>query len=899
MAAPPSGTVTFLFTDIEGSTQLWERHPHAMREALRRHDLVLRHAVESQRGYVVKTTGDGVHAAFADPADGIAAVLAAQRALAAEAWGETGPLRVRMGLHTGPAEAREGDYYGQSLNRAARLMAAGHGGQMLLSQATEDLVRRSLPPGTDLRDLGERRLKDLIRPERVFQVVAPDLPSAFPPLKTLDARPNNLPVQPTPLVGRDDELKSLSALLPRRDVRLLTLTGPGGTGKTRLALQIAADLVDEFEHGVVLVQLAPIRDPQLVAPAIAEPLGLMETSARDLADTVREHLRPRELLLVLDNFEQVAPAAPLIADILAAAPRLKVLVTSQWLLRLRGEHEFPVPPLGLPVPERVPSIQSLLRSEAVLLFLERARAARPDFELTGANATAVAEICRRLEGSPLAIELAAARLRVLPPRALLERLAHRLSVLSSGARDLPERQRTLRAAIAWSYDLLEPSERTLLSRLSVFVGGCTLAAADTVCDVAELSIDLLDGLASLVDKSLLRQTEQEGTEPWFAMLGAIREYGLERLDAGGAAEQVRGRHAAHYLELAEAAAPELRGTRHGIWFERLDREHDNIREALRWLRERGDAERSLRLALALSWFWLVRGHLTEGRAQLEALLAAPGLSAPTAARARALMDLAELARAQADRARARSALEEALPIWQRRDDAAGTATALTRLGHLAMEQADLAEARPLLERALAAARDAGDKILIARSLYRLATVALMEGHADAARTYVTEALALREELGDTIEAAESFVVLGFAAGAQGDDDTALPAFREALTRLRTHPPTLNVTFVLEGIARIFAARGEAQRAVRLAAAADALREAVGEPAPPFMRALVATWLEPAQRTLGVAVSHTAWEEGRAMTRDHAIDDALSETDGPYVGSAGAKMSGSEGPDDAH
>ena len=522
----PTGTVTFLLTDIEGSTRLWETQRAAMQQALVQHDAILRDAIEGHGGYLVKSTGDGALGAFGIAADGVAACLAAQRALNAHAWDGLS-IKARMALHSGTAEQRDGDYYGPALNRAARLMAAGHGGQVLLSLATEELVRDQLPASVALRDMGERRLKDLIRPERVFQVIAPDLPADFPPLKTLDARPNNLPAQATPLIGREGAIRAVKEHLSRGKVRLLTLSGVGGTGKTRLALQAAADLVDEFEHGVFFVPLAALSDPALVLPAIAKTFDVREAAGRPLHDQLKDYLREKEMLLVLDNFEHVVEAASSVSDLLSAAPRLKVLVTSREILRLSGETDYPVPPLSLPDSKPLPPVNVLTQYEAVALFIERAVAVKPGFTVTNENAPAVAEICHRLDGLPLAIELAAARVRVLPPQRMLAELGHRLSFLMGGARDLPARQKTLRSAIDWSHDLLAADEQKLFRRLAVFVGGCTLEAIESVCN-PENDLPVLETVASLVDKSLVNETETHG-EPRFEMLETIRDYAGERV----------------------------------------------------------------------------------------------------------------------------------------------------------------------------------------------------------------------------------------------------------------------------------------------------------------------------------------------------------------------------------
>ena len=474
MASPPTGTLTFLFTDIEGSTKLWEDNVPAMQAALARHDELLRLAIEERGGYVFKTVGDAFCCAFPTALDALEAALEIQRRLLSSEWEERGVLRVRMALHTGAAEERDGDYFGPPVNRVARLLSAAHGSQVLLSLPAQELVRDRLPAGSSLRDLGEHRLKDLFRPERVYQLTAPGLPSEFPPLRTLDAYRNNLPLQPTPLVGREKEVAEVCERLSRPEVRLLTLTGVGGTGKTRLGLQAAAELTEEFEDGVFFVSLAAISDPELVIPAVAGTLGVKEAGGQPLLENLEYYLGEKRILLMADNFEQVLEAAPMVSEMLSGAPNLKVLATSRIPLRLYGEHEYPVPPLALPDPERLPSVERLTQYEAVRLFVERAQAARPDFCVTNDSAPAVAEICHRLDGLPLAIELAAARIKVLSPQKMLGRLGNRLKLLTGGARDRPERQQTLRSTIEWSYGLLEGGEKVLFARLSVFAGGRTL-----------------------------------------------------------------------------------------------------------------------------------------------------------------------------------------------------------------------------------------------------------------------------------------------------------------------------------------------------------------------------------------------------------------------------------------
>ncbi|MDE3228384.1 MAG: adenylate/guanylate cyclase domain-containing protein, partial [Chloroflexota bacterium] len=511
MAQLPSGTVTFLFTDIEGSTQLLQRLGPAYARALGEHQALLRAAFAAHDGAEVDTQGDAFFVAFPSALQAAEAAAEATRDLATHAWPDGATLRVRMGLHSGAPQLVGDHYVGLDVHRAARIAAAGHGGQILLSDATRTLVEHNLPAGATLRAVGAHRLKDLQEPEPLFQLVLAGLLADFPPLKTLDTHQHNLPLQPTPLLGREQQMATLTTLLRRVDVRLVTLTGPGGIGKTRLSVQVAAELIEDFADGVWFVRLSRLSDPALVIPTIAQTLGLKEQGATSLAETLRAHLAEKRLLLVLDNFEQVIGAANAVAGLLAASPGLKALVTSRTPLHLRGEREVALKALPLPPATRQLDPEQVSLYAAVALFIERAQAARVDFAVTAANAPAIAEICAQLDGLPLAIELAAARVKLLPPEALLTRLSHALKLLTGGARDLEERQQTMRAAIAWSDDLLSPAERALFRRLSIFVGGATLEAVEAVCaapeDAEPLDLDVFDGLGVLVDHSLVQQRE--------------------------------------------------------------------------------------------------------------------------------------------------------------------------------------------------------------------------------------------------------------------------------------------------------------------------------------------------------------------------------------------------------
>ncbi len=911
----PTGTVTFLFTDIEGSTRLWETQHAAMQQALAQHDAMVRDAIEANHGYLVKTTGDGAHAAFAIAADALAACLAAQRALAGHTWVGL-RIKSRMALHSGAAEERDGDYYGPALNRAARLMAAGHGGQILISLATEELVRDNLPSDTSLRDMGERRLKDLIRPERVYQVVAADLPADFPPLRTLDARPNNLPAQTTPFIGREQDIQAVKKLLSSAKVRLLTLSGVGGTGKTRLALQVAADMVDDFEHGVFFVPLAAINDSALVAQAIARAFDVREAAGRPLQDQLRDHLRDMQVLLVLDNFEQVIDAAPVISDLLAAAPRLKVLVTSREVLRVSGESEFPVSPLSLPDPKRLPPLARLTQYEAVALFIDRALAVKPAFAVTNENAAAVAEICWQLDGLPLAIELAAARVRVLPPQKMLPELSHRLTFVRGGGRDLPARQKTLRGAIDWSHELLTGDEQKLFRRLAVFVGGGTLEAIEAIC-IVEADLPILETVESLVGKSLLRQTGADD-EPRFAMLETIREFAGEKLNAAGDAETLRDRHRDYFLAFAETAEPNLTGADQAQWLRRLEADHDNFRAGLNHSLVDVGSGTALRLCASLQRLWWTRGHFSEGRDWSRRVLAKAGGDDRTAQRAKVLNGAGILAHLQGDYPAARAHHEESLAIRRQLGDRKDIATSLAGVGMVACDQGDFDAARSLGEESLALSREIGDRRGIARSLNNLGNVAndqidypaaqrfyqecleilreledrngiaillgnlgmLASDQRDfaKARTLHEESLAIMRELGDKWGTANALGNLGGVAFDQLDFPKARKLHAESLAIDRDLGDQNGIAISLEGLATVDVATGDVLRAACIWGAVERLREDNSSPLAPNDRLGYDRHVAAARADLrDDAAFDRAWQDGRALPLDKAIALALEET----------------------
>jgi predicted ATPase/class 3 adenylate cyclase len=892
----PSGTVTFLFTDIEGSTKSWENSPELMRGALSRHDAILRSSIEANGGYIVKTVGDGFHAAFPTALLALNAALDAQRALADERWPEaTGPIKVRMALHTGSGEERDGDYYGPSVNRAARLLSAGHGGQVLLSIVTQELVRDTLPPGVQLLDMGEHRLKDLTRPEHIFQLLLPDRPSQFPPIKTLDTRPNNLPLQPTPFIGREKALAVVAELISRQNVRLLTLAGPGGVGKSRIALQVAAEVIDSFADGVFFVDLAATTDPSVVISDIARTMGAKEAGDQSLSDVLKRYLQDKQMLLLLDNFEQVTGAAPVITRLLGSSPGLKVLVTSRVPLKVREEQEYLVPPLALPDtrPGRLPALERLTQYEAVKLFIDRAQAVKLDFQVTNDNAPAVAEICARLDGLPLAIELAAARIRLLPPQAMLARLQNRLKVLTGGAADLSARQQTLRGAIDWSYDLLSESEKQLFRRLAVFAGGRTLGAIEAVCNAAgDLEIDILDGVESLISKSLLRQEEGTGGEPRFVMLETIHEYAHEKLEESGEAEALRRQHASYFLALGEEAEPHLAGPGLVEWLNRLEEEHDNLRAALGWAlgREGGPVDEQdeagrvameLRLAGALALFWISHGHYSEGRRWLDMGLsrvrAGGSRTVPDVVQAKAIYQAANLAWRQGDNEQATRLLEEALVMYRQLGDKRGIGLSLNYLGiTISNGGGDTSTARPLWEQSLAIFRELGDKDGLARAVNNLGELARMDGDYARARVLYEEALMNAEAASDNLGKCLSYLNLGQVALHEGRYVEAAELFKSAMALSVELGHTYGVAGSLDGLGAVAAGRRQPQRAARLYGAAEAMREVVGIPMEAPDQIDYELNLSGARAQLDEAAWHTLWNEGRAMNMDQAIEYAMQD-----------------------
>jgi len=883
MVDQPSGTITLVFTDIVGSTRLLqELGRESYLAALTEHRRIVREACARHSGYEVDYEGDSFFYAFGSAAAAVSAVSEVMRGLPST------PIRVRVGIHTGEPGLDPPKYVGLDVHKAARVMAAGHGGQVLVSETTRDLLDERFR----VRDLGEHRLRDLSGPQRLYQLLIEELPDRFPPLRTLEGRRTNLPVQPTSLVGREREIEEVVRLLRREDVSVVTLTGAGGSGKSRLAVQVGAELLDDYPDGVWFVPLAALADPSLVLATIAQTLGLQE-GGRTYREVLSEYLRERRLLLVLDNLEQLLPAAAApLAELAAAAPGLDLLSSSREPLRIAAEHEYPVPPL--------------LPAEAATLFAERAKAVLPRFELDGDRAL-IETICERLDRLPLAIELAAARVKVLAPAKLLERLEQRLALLTGGARDVPQRQRTLRATIAWSHDLLSADERRLFARLAVFAGGCTLEAAEAACDAG------LDTVGSLIDKNLLRREEGPDAELRYAMLETIREFALERLEDSPECEQIRRRHAEHFFAFALAAEPELARREQRRWLDRVQAEHENFRAALGWLLDRGDPELALRLALALLLFWYTRGHIREGRDWLLRSLerATP---TPSDTRARALDWTGFFCGQLGEEGRA--LIEEAVACAREAEAPAALALALCHLASLSAGHCPPGEAVPRLEEARAIAATAGDPFILGITLNNLGVVrSVIRGEAESAyalfeesyrvragmgdlarmalslatlsetameledraraREFATEALELAREVGDRREAGAALLMLAWVALYEGQVDAARELFTDALALAReiSHPTSARIA--LRGLAAVAAATRAGPLTARLAAATEHdLRESFLAPS---LRALVERHLAEAQAETDPVEWEEAWQQGAALSIDQATAEILQAT----------------------
>jgi predicted ATPase/class 3 adenylate cyclase len=857
MVSFPAGIVTFLFTDIEGSTPLWEQHPAAMRVALDHHDAILHQTIAIHSGQVFKLVGDAFQAAFTLPAQAVQAAIVAQQGLSVKSWDpETGPVKVRMGIHTGPAEVHGAEYSGHTLNRVSRVMSAAFGGQILLSQEAADLVRWDLAPGVSLKDLGDHRLKGLSQPERLFQVVAPGLRQDFPLLPTRVERPNNLPPQLTSFVGREKEIAFVCEELLLAEVRLLTLSGVGGTGKTRLALQVGQQLLESFQEGVFFVPLAPVHEAHLVVPSIAETLGLRESPNLSSFNLLKEFFAGKQMLLILDNFEQVLEAGPFLTGLLAAAPRLKILVTSRTLLRLAVEHDHPVSPLSLPELKAGGSLGKIEGNEAVQLFVQRARSVKPDFRFNEENAAVVAEICRRLDGLPLAIELAAAHCRMLTPQKMLDQLGKRLKLLVGGARDTPERHQTMRAAIDWSYALLSAEEQVLFRRLSVFAGGCFLEAVEGVCGFD--GIDVIAGLESLLDKNLIRQLEMNG-EPRFWMYETIREYGLELLESSEEMDTLRQGHARYYIVFMNRFSQE---------FNRLETELDNLRAILRWSIESNNVVLGYRV---MSDFWFWGDRASEGRRWLEELLALPGPPGHYLLRAFSIFSSVILAIHQGDFQTGRIAIEEVESIAQNLSNE--TLLHLAQYGKAYLlygERKYLEGLQSLLD--LEKKMDKNREWWIISWVYFgvSATMFFMRKH-EQALEYLKSALDMFEMHNHYLGIADCIILKGFYALEQKDYGRARALFQDGLSMAINRGFRRRMGSCIWGFAGLALGTGDLARSARLFGAAEALIKITGSRFSTINeKAIIERNLLILRDKLDERTFAGAWQEGLQMSLVEAI-----------------------------
>jgi predicted ATPase/class 3 adenylate cyclase len=906
----PTGTVTLLFTDIEGSTSLLQRlGTREYTQALELHRRVLRDAFARHGGYEVDTQGDGFFVAFDDAEQAVAAAGDAQQALAGARWPEGCELRVRMGIHTGAPSVAPPSYVGLDVHRAARVMAAGHGGQVLMTEAT----RERLPVELSVQDLGVHQLKDLLQPEPLYQCVLPGLRSEFPALKTLGNRPTNLPVVATPFIGRAAELNELGELLGREEVRLVTLTGPGGIGKTRLALQAVAELVDDFRDGVFWVPFASVSDPAEVAASLAQALRLREEAGRPIGQTVADYLRGKQLLLLLDNLEHVVAAArELIALVLGAAPSVRVVSTSRVSLRISGEHLYDVPPLAVP-PTAEPATETG-EVDAVELFVSRAQAVERSFALTAENAPVVAELVRRLEGLPLAVELAAARVRVLPPGELLRRLEDRLRLLTAGAHDADPRQRTLRATIEWSHDLLAPEEQRLLARMSVFAGGCRLEAAEAVCGWGgDPPVEVVEGISSLVEQSLVRRREDFDGRSRYWMLETIREFASERLRKSGELEDLQRRHTEHFVALAERAQRAMRGEEISLEEApqvQLQHELVNLRAALRWAIETAP-EIALRLAAPAFLAWMYTGRFSEAQALLEETLEQAPLE-PSVERGRALGALTVVQQALGKLDEAEATGRQALEVFRAGTDQTEIARTLAVVancaaagGRVRAAKRDIADARTIavqvgsetlyaevMDNAAHVEGFAGDLASAQAALEEVITIyrrrgvprdiwiwelinvgwfALNEGDLERARAANEEYLAF-ESVKNPIGIANAQNNLGLVALFEGKRDEAAALYSQSLPPARDAEAAITVAEGLYGLSAVAAIDRDLDRSVRLRAAAESLADETVMEAP--IQRLKERYLDPATKGLDATTRRVAEQEGAAMTLAEAVSYAL-------------------------
>lgn len=912
MAERPNGVVTLLFTDIEGSTGILQRLGDRYADLLSDHHRLLREAFDHHEGYEVDAAGDGFFVVFPSPEDGLAAALAGQRALMAHAWPAGEPLRVRMGLHTGDPTWTSVGYVGLHVHRAARIGNAAHGGQIVLSKACGDLVREPIRSSLELRNLGEHHLNGLLDPEHILQAVVDDLPREFPPLRSRSVRSAKLGAHLSEIIGRSREIEELSRLLADETTRLVTLHGTGGTGKTRIAMELSGRLEERFANGVHFVDLAPLQDAGHVAETIATSIGLRPEPDRDAVESLIEYLASRESLVVLDNFERVVDAADLVQDLLTRCPSLVFLVTSRTALRLRAEREYALAPLE--APKATASAHEITASPAVALFVERAEAVDPGFE-TGPDAlVAIAAICRALDGLPLAIELAAARVKLFSPKALLPLLEHRLDVLTDGARDLPSRQRRLRDCIAWSYDMLDARDQSLLRALSVFSGGFTIEAAGFVCEPSVDGLGILEGVTSLMNQSLLRRESREEGEPRLRQLETIREFGRERLVDASGEVACRLRHAEYYRNVARAAEPKLGGESQLQELARLEGELENIRAALDWgLQEKDAAEVSLDLAGSLVTFWWHR-HVSEGRQRLQELLAAPAnqnsryrarglvragflsfyegdvetcealagesidlcrsFERRTGTLATGLSLIARVASSREEHTRALESAAESVAITRQLGGGWPLTIALGALGDVAFATDDRAVAEASWEESVQVFRALGEKWLIAAPIARLGDLAVRQGDGPRAQKLFEESIGLWRSAGNGAGTSQAIAGVGRLAMLEGDWQRATDSFRESLLLAQQLGSVGEYSWGLAGMAAARVAAGDHEVACRLFAAADALGRGAGHSMHSFYQNELASSLEKLQAAVEPSRYEALSREGSAQSATEAVALAL-------------------------
>jgi predicted ATPase/class 3 adenylate cyclase len=870
-----AASMTLLFSDVEGSTRLWESEPKEMNVALRRHDAILRNAIESHGGHVFKTVGDGFYATFADGGHAVQAALQAQFALQAEEWPTTRAIKVRMALHTGSPEARDGDFFGPVLNRLARLLSAGHGGQVLLSQAAMIQACEVLPPECRLLDLGQHRLSDLERPEQVSMLLHPDLRSEFPALKSLDSFPNNLPRHLSSFVGRRQELEQLARLM--EEGILVTVSGSGGTGKSRLALQSAAENMERYPDGIWFVELAALSEGDLIPQMVANALGVREGTGVTVDRALADHLKNKTALLLLDNCEHlIEPCARFVETALQAAPKLKVVVTSREPLGLRGEAIFRIPSLPVPDASHVKTAKDALASDAVRLLVERAQSIQPQFELTDSSAVFAVHVCQRLDGIPFAIELAASRLRALTLKQISERLDDRFGLLTSGFRTALPRQQTLRAMIDWSHDLLDESEKVLLRRLAVFVGGCTLEAAEEVCHDGSLGdLELLESLARLVDKSLVVHSDTVDP-PRYRMLETVRQYAGEKLTQSGEEPMMRERHAGYFSRFCGEVEEKLTGPDQLRWLDVIESEHDNIRAVLAFCRDHADhVELGLSLVGAIGRFWTVRGYLTEGRSWIDPLLKTAG-SELTENMATACRTAGQLAYWQGDSQAGRRYGEMSLKVCRAIGDQRGETISLFRIGFAALAEGDLLAARSSFEQARDLGTAIGDDAGMPHLINALGEVSWAEGKIDEAKQYFEESLKLFQTAGDRRSIAGVMKSLAMVACEEDRLDESLNYLREGLAIRRELQNETGIAVTLDCLGVVVARRGPVSRAVLLLAAAHSLHVNHGSRPEPGDAARIDAAKAAADKALGYEAFDQLWQRGLGLPLEEVIELALTD-----------------------